>query len=55
MSHAIEPHLGFEQPHFIYDFPSSQAALARLSTQQPIVVPADSNSISAALNSDGFS
>jgi lysyl-tRNA synthetase class 2 len=30
MSHIIEPQLGNEQPHFIYDFPPSQAALAKI-------------------------
>ncbi len=37
MSHGIEPHLGFEAPLFVYDFPASQAALARLSKTQPPV------------------
>jgi len=37
MSHAIEPQLGFDAPLFVYDFPSSQAALARLSHTQPCV------------------
>jgi len=35
MSHIIEPNLGFEVPIFIYDFPSSQAALAKISPQNP--------------------
>lgn len=35
MSHLIEPHLGFEQPAFIYDYPSTQAALAKLSAKNP--------------------
>jgi len=30
MSDAIEPHLGQEQPTFIYDFPASQAYLAKI-------------------------
>ncbi len=30
LSHCIEPQLGDERPVFIYDFPASQAALARL-------------------------
>lgn len=30
LSHAIEPHLGRRRPTFVYDFPASQAALARL-------------------------
>lgn len=28
-SHRIEPHLGHEQPVFVYDYPASQAALAQ--------------------------
>lgn len=35
MSHGIEPQLGFESPLFVYDFPSTQAALAKLSQTQP--------------------
>jgi lysyl-tRNA synthetase class 2 len=30
MSHLIEPQLGASQPHFIYNFPASQAALAKI-------------------------
>lgn len=30
MTHCIEPHLGNDRPCFIYDFPASQAALARI-------------------------
>ena len=30
MSHYIEPHIGYERPVFVYNFPASQAALARL-------------------------
>lgn len=30
MSHLIEPQLGMTQPHFIYNFPGSQAALAKI-------------------------
>jgi elongation factor P--(R)-beta-lysine ligase len=30
MSHIIEPQLGATDPHFIYDFPPSQAALAKI-------------------------
>lgn len=37
MSHAIEPHLGVDAPLFVYDFPSTQAALARLSKKNPPV------------------
>jgi lysyl-tRNA synthetase class 2 len=31
LTHVIEPHLGQNQPTFIYDYPASQAALARIS------------------------
>ncbi|MDQ2993517.1 MAG: elongation factor P--(R)-beta-lysine ligase [Pseudomonadota bacterium] len=37
MSHAIEPNIGQERPIFIYDFPASQAALAKINPQQPQV------------------
>jgi lysyl-tRNA synthetase class 2 len=37
LTHLIEPHLGLEQPTFIYDFPSSQAALARIRPGNPDV------------------
>jgi lysyl-tRNA synthetase class 2 len=30
MAEAIEPHLGLEQPHFLYDFPLELKALARI-------------------------
>lgn len=30
MSHIIEPHLGQAEPTFIYDYPATQAALARI-------------------------
>jgi lysyl-tRNA synthetase class 2 len=32
MTHKIEPNLGFEQPIFIYNYPASQAALAKIRT-----------------------
>lgn len=35
MSYAIEPRLGIEHPTFVYDFPASQAALARINPQNP--------------------
>src|SRR5690606_20397195 len=35
MSHSIEKNLGFDQPVFIYDFPASQAALAKINQQNP--------------------
>ena len=31
----IEPHLGQERPTFLYNFPASQAALARLCSDDP--------------------
>lgn len=37
LSHRIEPELGWQQPAFIYDYPASQAALARLSEEEPYV------------------
>lgn len=36
-THVIEPTLGQHQPVFIYDFPASQAALARIQTTNPPV------------------
>lgn len=36
MSHFVEPHLGANRPIFIYDFPASQAALARLNSGLPM-------------------
>lgn len=36
-SHCIEPHIGLEKPLFIYDYPASQAALARLSPSNPLI------------------
>jgi lysyl-tRNA synthetase class 2 len=35
LSQCIEPHLGKDRPCFIYDFPASQAALARIQPGQP--------------------
>lgn len=37
MSHCIEPQLGQKSPCFIYDFPASQAALARIQPGNPPV------------------
>ena len=37
MSHCIEPLLGKERPCFVYDFPASQAALARIQPGNPPV------------------
>lgn len=39
MTHCIEPHLGENRPCFIYDFPASQAALARIQSG-PLAVAA---------------
>ena len=36
-THCIEPHLGKEKPCFIYDFPISQAALAKIRPENPPV------------------
>ena len=35
MGHLIEPELGHTKPVFVYDFPASQAALARLNPTNP--------------------
>ena len=32
-THAIEPEIGFNQPSFVYDFPASQATLAKIHPQ----------------------
>lgn len=37
LSHFIEQHLGKGQPTFLYDYPPSQAALARVRPEQPPV------------------
>lgn len=37
LSHCIEPHIGKETPVFIYDYPASQAALARIREDDPPV------------------
>jgi elongation factor P--(R)-beta-lysine ligase len=37
MNHCIEPHLGQRAPTFLYDFPASQAALARVRHDNPPV------------------
>jgi lysyl-tRNA synthetase class 2 len=37
MTHCIEPHLGFENPVMIYDFPASKAALAKMRGVDPPV------------------
>ena len=34
LSHLIEPHLGFHAPVFIYDYPATQAALAKIRQDQ---------------------
>jgi len=37
LSTEVEPHLGFEQPVFLVDYPAKLAALARLSADNPAV------------------
>jgi lysyl-tRNA synthetase class 2 len=37
LTHLIEPQLGFDHPVFIYDFPKSQAALAKIRDEEPPV------------------
>lgn len=37
MTHCIEPHLGFENPTMIYDYPVSKAALAKVQDGDPAV------------------
>lgn len=37
MSHYIEPHLGKNKPVFVIDFPSSQAALAKINAENPLL------------------
>lgn len=37
MNHYIEPELGKNEPTFVYDFPSSQAALAKITNTTPPV------------------
>lgn len=36
-THCIEPHIGKEKPFFLYDFPVSQAALAKIRPENPPV------------------
>lgn len=36
-THCIEPHIGQERPLFLYDFPASQAALAKIRHENPPV------------------
>lgn len=37
MSHCIQPHLGLNRPCFVYDYPASQAALAKIRPDTPPV------------------
>jgi lysyl-tRNA synthetase class 2 len=37
LSHCVAPRLGIERPTFVYDFPASQAALARVRQETPPV------------------
>jgi elongation factor P--(R)-beta-lysine ligase len=36
ISHGIEPRLGLERPVFVYDYPASQAALAKVKGDPPV-------------------
>lgn len=36
-SHLIQPKLGFTQPLFLYDYPASQSALAKINPANPLV------------------
>ena len=36
-SHLIEPQIGIERPTFVFEYPTTQAALARISTEDPRV------------------
>ena len=35
LSERVQPHLGIERPALVYDYPASQAALARIRPQEP--------------------
>lgn len=37
LAECVEPHLGEERPEFLYDYPASQAALARIRPGNPLV------------------
>lgn len=37
LTHCIEPHIGQKKPSFIYDYPASQAALAKIRNDSPPV------------------
>ena len=37
LTHCIEPQIGKERPLFLYDFPASQAALAKIRSEEPPV------------------
>lgn len=37
MTHCIEPQMEHDKPYFVYDYPASQSALARLQNTQPPV------------------
>ena len=37
MVESIEPHLGIQRPTFLYDYPATRSALARLSSSDPTV------------------
>jgi lysyl-tRNA synthetase class 2 len=37
LAELVEPHLGRERPEFLYDYPASQAAIARIRSETPAV------------------
>lgn len=37
LAECVEPHLGKERPEFLYDYPATQAALARIRPENPLV------------------
>ena len=37
LAECVEPHLGFPRPLIVYDYPASQAALARVRPEEPPV------------------
>ncbi|MCH9770745.1 MAG: EF-P lysine aminoacylase GenX, partial [Gammaproteobacteria bacterium] len=55
MSHCIEPKLGFDAPVFIYHYPASQAALAKLHTDDPRIAERFELFINGIELANGFS
>jgi len=37
LTHLVEPHLGHKRPTYIYDYPASQAGLAKISQKDPAI------------------